>query len=96
MAKRFRVSLSFIQDLLRRYRTDQTVAPRVDGGGQTAKLTPEQVEVVATLVAADNDVLLVELCHQLEQQVGVQVSRATMGRIVPKLKLTRKKNAAGN
>jgi transposase len=36
----------------------------------------------------------VELCERLEQSVGVRVSRATMGRIVQKLKLTRKKNSA--
>ena len=39
----------------------------------------------------DNDAILVELCDQMEQRVGVRVSRATMGRIVQKLKLTRKK-----
>ncbi len=37
-----------------------------------------------------------ELCDQLEQRVGVRISRATMGRIVQKLKLTRKKNSACN
>ena len=61
------------------------------GGGQGAKLSREQEEVVATLVEENNDAILVELCDQLEQRVGVQISRATMGRYVKKLKLTRKK-----
>jgi len=47
--------------------------------------------VLATLVEEDNDAILVELCDRLEQRVGVRISRATMGRIVQKLKLTRKK-----
>jgi transposase len=92
LAKRFRVSLSFVQTLLKRYRIDRTVEPREHGGGQPAKLSPEQEAIVATLVEEDNDAILVELCDRLEQRVGVRVSRATMGRIVQKLKLTRKKN----
>ena len=96
LAKRFRVSLSFIENLLKRYRTDGTVEPRAHGGGQSAKLSPEQESVIATLVEEDNDAILTELCDRLEQRVGVRVSRATMGRIVQKLKLTRKKNFARN
>lgn len=96
LAKRFRVSLSFIENLLKRYRTDGTVEPRAHGGGQSAKLSSEQESVIATLVEEDNDAILIELCDRLEQRVGVQVSRATMGRIVQKLKLTRKKNFARN
>lgn len=91
LAKRFRVSLSFIENLLKRYRTDGTVEPRAHGGGKLAKLSPEQEALIATLVEQDNDAILVELCDRLEQQVGVRISRATMGRIVQKLKLTRKK-----
>ena len=96
LAKRFRVSLSFIENLLKRYRTDGTVEPREHGGGQSAKLSSEQESVIATLVEEDNDAILIELCDRLEQSVGVRVSRATMGRIVQKLKLTRKKNFARN
>jgi transposase len=96
LAKRFRVSLSFVQNLLKRYRSDGTVEPRAHGGGQSAKLSPEQEAVLTTLVEEDNDAILVELCDRLEQHVGVRISRATMGRIVQKLKLTRKKNSACN
>ncbi len=91
LAKRFRVSLTFIENLLKRYRTDGTVEPRGHGGGRLAKLSPEQESVLATLVEEDNDATLVELCDRLEQRVSVGISRATMGRIVQKLKLTRKK-----
>ena len=91
LANRFRVSLSFVQNLLKRYRTDGTVNPRAHGGGQSAKLSLEQKAVLATLVEEDNDAILVELCNRLEQRVGVRISRATMGRIVQKLKLTPEK-----
>jgi transposase len=91
LAKRFRVSLSFVQNLLKRFKSDGTVEPRAHGGGQPAKLSLEQETVLASLVEEDNDAILVELCDRLEQRVGVRISRATMGRIVQKLKLTRKK-----
>ena len=91
LAKRFRVSLSFIENLLKRYRTEGTVEPRAHGGGRVAKLSVEQEQVLANLGAEDNDGILVELCARLEQHSGVSVSRATMGSIVQKLKLTRKK-----
>lgn len=92
LAKRFSVSLSFVQDLLKRYREDGTIEPRAHGGGGTAKLNREQVALVATLIAEDNDAIMVELCERLEQRIGVRVSRATMGRITQTLKLTRKKS----
>jgi len=91
LAKRFRVSLSFVQNLLKRFKSDGTVEPRAHGGGQPAKLSLEQETVLASLVEEDNHAILVELCDRLEQRVGVRISRATMGRIVQKLKLTRKK-----
>ncbi len=96
LARRFRVSLTFIENLLKRYRTDGTVEPRAHGGGQVAKLSQEQEAVVATLIEENNDAILVELCDQLEQCIGVRISRATMGRYVQKLKLTRKKNSTRN
>lgn len=92
LAKRFSVSLSFIQDLLKRYREDGTIAPREHGGGASAKLNDEQVALVERLVEDDNDAILVELCERLEQQTGVRVSRATMGRLTQRRRLTRKKN----
>jgi transposase len=96
LAKRFRVSLTFIENLLKRYRTEGTGEPRAHGGGRSAKLSPEQEAVLATLVEEDNHAILVELCDRIEQRVGVRISRATMGRIVQKLKFTRKKNSACN
>jgi putative transposase len=92
LAKRFRVSLSFVHSLLQRYRQVGTVEPKIHGGGNPPKLSPEQLEVVEQLVAEDSDATLKELCLLVQQRTQVKVSRATMGRIVLSLKLTRKKN----
>ena len=50
--------------------------------------------VVTQLVEQNNDATLEELVTQLQEKIGVTVSRATMGRVVQKLKLTRKNNSA--
>ncbi|WP_199350185.1 helix-turn-helix domain-containing protein [Nostoc flagelliforme] len=91
LAKRFSVSLSFVQSLLRRYRNSGTVEAKAHGGGQKSKLNHEQLVLVELLVESDNDATLVELCEQLELHTQVKISRSTMGRITQKLNLTRKK-----
>ena len=92
LAKRFRVSLSFVHSLLQRYHQVGTVEPKAHGGGNPPKLSPEQIKIVEQLVAEDNDATLKELCLLLQQRTQVKVSLATMGRMVLCLKLTRKKN----
>jgi putative transposase len=96
LAKRFSVSLRFIQKLLKRYRNSRTVEPKAHGGGNKSLLNKEQIALVVTLVEEDNDAILVELCERLEERTGIQVSRATMGRITQKLNLTRKKKRVRN
>lgn len=98
LAKRFSVSLSFVQNLLRRYRSSGTIEPKPHGGGQIPKLNNEQLALVGLLVESNNDATLVELCvseayrrYRLEEQTQVKISRSSMGRITQKLKLTRKK-----
>ena len=91
LAKRFSVSLTFIQKLVKRYQTSGTVEPKPHGGGNTPRLNNEQMALIMTLVEEDNDTILVELCERLEERAGIKVSRSTMGRITQKLNLTRKK-----
>ena len=47
------VSLSLMENLLKRYRTDGTVEA-THGGGRAAKLSVEQETVLVTLVEEDN------------------------------------------
>ena len=95
-ADRFGVSYSFVWKLLERYGEMGKVNPKPHGGGAKSKLDTQQLAVVAQLVEQDNDATLEELVTQLQETVKVKVSRATMGRVVQKLKLTRKKNFACN
>ena len=91
LAKRFSVSLSFVQNLLKRHREHQTLEPKPHGGGAQPKLTHEQIGLVAQFIEQKNDATLIELCARLKTETGIQVSRATMGRLTQKLNLTRKK-----
>lgn len=95
-ADRFHVSYSFVWKLLERYRDTGKVNPKPHGGGAKPKLNQQQMAVVAQLVEQNNDATLEELLKQLQATAEVKVSRATMGRIVQKLKLTRKKNSTSN
>lgn len=91
LASRFSVSLTFIQKLVKQYRTSGKIEPKAHGGGNKAKLSNEQMALVAALIEEDNDAILVELCDRLKERTGVKVSRSTMSRITQKLNLTRKK-----
>ncbi|MEA5507387.1 hypothetical protein VB735_30710 [Halotia wernerae UHCC 0503] len=76
---------------MKQYRNSGTVEPKAHGGGNKAKLSSEHMALVVALIEEDNDAILVELCERLKERTGIQISRATMGRITQKLNLTRKK-----
>ncbi|MBD2035506.1 transposase [Leptolyngbya sp. FACHB-321] len=92
LAKRFKVSLSFIRDLMRHYRGTGTVQPKPHGGGAVAKLGKEQLPIVAALVTAQPDAVLKELCERFAERTGVKVSVSTMQQAVCRLRLSVKKN----
>ncbi len=93
LAKRFNVALSFIVKLLKQYRTTGNILPKPFNGGVKLKLNPEKLVLLAELIEHNNDATLDELCQMLKKQSGISISRATMGRMTQKLKLTVKKNS---
>ena len=94
LATRFNVALSFVVKLLRQYRTTGEIAPKPFNGGVKLKLSPENLVVLADLIENNNDATLDELCQMLKDKIGVNISRATMGRMTQRLQLTVKKNFA--
>jgi len=91
LARRFWVSLSFVEKLLKQLRETGEIAPKPHGGGHPPKLNAQQLDLVTALVAADNDATLEELCEQFQRQTRISLSRSTLGRLLQKLHLTRKK-----
>lgn len=94
IAERFQVSYSFVRKLLKHYKAKGTVEPAPHGGGKLSKLNLQQIEIVVELVKEDNDATLQQLCARLEERTGMKVSVPTMCRLLQRLELTRKKDAA--
>lgn len=92
LAERFKVSLSFVRDLTRRYRETGKVEPKPHGGGAVAKLGVANLPVVQALVEAQPEALLEELCERFATKTGSDVSVSTMQRAVRRLELSVKKN----
>ena len=91
LAKRFGVALSFVEKLLKQLRETGDLAPKPYGGGPKPKLNATHLALVTTLVEADNDATLEELCQQLKEKTTITISRSTMGRVLQQLNLSRKK-----
>lgn len=87
LATRFRVSLSFIQRLLRHRRRTGSLRPKPHGGGRRPALDQSGLDQLRLLVAEQPDATLVELRHRL----GVECSLAAISRALKKLGLPRKK-----
>lgn len=94
LAKRFDVALSFIFKLLKQYRTTGEIAPKPFNGGVKLKLSSDNLAVLVDLIEQNNDATLDELCQMLRQELNIDISRATMGRMTQRLQLTVKKNSA--
>lgn len=94
LAKNFRVTLSFVQSLLKQQRELGTIAPKIRTQQTPTKLNDEQLEVLRQLVTEQPDATLAELRERLHQKTGVLIGVATVDRMVRlKLKLTLKKKS---
>ena len=92
LAQRFKVSPDFVQRLLKRHRQDGTLEPKSRGGNEpTLKL--EHLEILQSLVEADNDATLAHLAQRLAEKTQIKVSASTIHRALKKLGLTRKKKS---
>lgn len=89
VAVRYRVSVSFVVKLVRRWRAAGTLKPRRVGGTKLYALAPH-LALVGRLLAERPDLTLEELRARLAE-VGVRVGRSSVGRFLTAQKLTRKK-----
>ncbi|BBD70005.1 transposase (plasmid) [Nostoc commune HK-02] len=91
LAQRFKVSLSFVRNLLRQYRTNGQIEAKRRGGYQKPTIVNEHLSFIQFLVEGKNDLLLRELCDRYAEHTGINVSITTMHRAVEKLGLRVKK-----
>ncbi|MBW4679690.1 MAG: IS630 family transposase [Microcoleus vaginatus WJT46-NPBG5] len=91
LAERFKVSLSYVQRVLGRYRQSAQVEAKRRGATVKPKISSAHLEVVPSLVKEQPDVLLEELRIRFAERTGIRVSVPTMHRAVKRLGLRRKK-----
>lgn len=91
LAERFSVTLSFVEKLLKQHRDTGNIAPKVRTQQTPTKLNQEQLDILAQLVAENNDATLAELRELLQKATNVLIGRSTVDRMLTKLNLTRKK-----
>jgi transposase len=60
LAKRFKVSLSFVRDFLRRYRETNEIAARPQGGDRRCKIKGENEELVKAIIKKQNDISYIQ------------------------------------
>jgi transposase len=87
IARRFRVSLTFVFRLLRRRRDADTLDPKPHGGCPPPTLGPDDMQRLAELIGKQPDATL----EQLRERGGFQCSLTTIWRGLRRLGLTRKK-----
>ena len=91
IASRFNVSLSFVRNLLKRFRKTGSIKPKKNSGGCQSKINKKLWAIIKVKVRSKPDIYLSELCEELEKKTGIKVSCSTMHRTLKQMKITRKK-----
>lgn len=91
LAKRFKVSLSFLRDFLRRYRETGEIAARTQGGDGRSKQKGKEQELLKIIVTEKSDIYLREIKEEIKERPGIEVSISSWSRTLNRLKLRRKK-----
>ncbi len=87
IARRFRVSLSFVTRLMQRRRLSGELTPKPHGGGRRPALDQATRRRLRTLLSKQPDLTLAEL----RQRLGLSCSLVAIWRTLRQLKITRKK-----
>lgn len=94
LAKRFCVTLSFIEKLLKQYRETGNIAPKVRTKQTPSKLNEQQLKVLKEIVESNNDATLSEIREQLKGHTRITIGISTVDRILKKMEIRFKKNTA--
>ncbi len=90
-AARFRVSVKFVNDMVKLKRETGSLLPKPVGNNRGhGKLEPYK-DWLKARVAAKGDITLEQLRHELKEQFGVEVHHWSVGRLLHRLGLSHKK-----
>ena len=93
VAAHFRVSIKFVNDMVRLKRMTGSLAPKTQGNGGWSKLGVFDGWARARL-ASQGDLTLDDLVRELRNQHGLRVARSSVGYWLHRLGLSHKKNTA--
>src|SRR5512134_1145310 len=93
LARRFKVSLGFVRDLLKRYRTTGELQPQAYRRGVKPKVDEAGEHFLQQLIRQEPALTLWELSARYEHRWRVRVSKSALDRTLRRLKITRKKTA---
>jgi len=92
-AAHFKVSVSFVVNLVRAFRTRGTLEPRPSGGRRHAKLEPHRSFLLAQVVEKA-DITMPELAAELAAATGEKADPASLSRWLIRAGFRVKKNSA--
>ncbi len=90
LAKRFKVSFSFVANLIARVKQTGQVAPKPHGGGNLSSVKVQGETFLSKLIENQPDLILEEIRDEYNEHFE-PVSRSTIDRTLTRLNLTRKK-----
>jgi transposase len=90
LAKRFKVSFSFVASLLKKFNQSGEIIPKPHGGGHPPSVKIQGETFLQSLIESQPDLILEEIREEYNKHFD-WVSRSTIDRTLKKLKLTRKK-----
>ena len=93
LARRFKVSLGFVRDLLKRYRATGELQPKSYRRGAKPKVDAAGEHFLRELIRQEPALTLWALSERYERRWGVSVSKSAIDRTLRRLKLTRRKTA---
>src|SRR5437764_11293828 len=81
-ARLFRLSLASVGRFVLARRRGRDLSPRHSSGRPRRFDSPEKLQALRAQLAAEPDLSLVERCERLRQEHGLQVSEATLSRVL--------------
>ena len=95
MAERFKVGLASVSRWLGQFRRTGTVEPKPTGGDRRSVLPQEARDCIESLVQDEPNWTTTELAEELEESLGITVSRQVVGLALNKMGFTFKRGSSG-
>lgn len=92
IAKRFKVSYDFVNNLINLHEETGSLCPRKRTGNKATKMTSEILNYLSNLVKESNDYTLSELSDKLRKDKGIETGTTTIFVALRKLGISLKKN----